>query len=278
MIELIQEPVVCPMCGLPLTRKRAVDVDVYCTNEECRGRNIEYLSFFVGKDAMDIDGISTKTITLLYDNKYITNWQDLYTFDYDTLLRDGVKGMEAKTINNIKDSVAKSISKSKGDRLLYSMGIPLIGYKTSVKILEFLGGDILNAEKPFDRLRFVDEIGNVAGNCFLEWIDNKSSVFFDFVKNFGKFDTSIETSVYGDGVFTGKNLIASGTFSNFSRDGIVEVIKQNGGNYLSSVSKKLDFFVCGENVGSSKIKKANDIGLCIINENEFINLINNKHE
>ena len=93
------------------------------------------------------------------------------------------------------------------------------------------------------------------------------------IVNIASFLTTMGAKIYGAGT---SQITIEGVET--LGDGIVEVIKQNGGNYLSSVSKKLDFFVCGENVGSSKIKKANDLGLCIINENEFINLINNKHE
>ena len=266
----IEEPKICPCCGSKLEKKINQDgqegAHIYCTNENCRERVLANLSYFVSKDCMDIDGLSIKTLEKMYDVLNLRKWYDLYNYTVEDLYRIGIGKNAEKIVANIQASKQKP-----AERALIALGIPMIGKVASVALLESYGSI---------RNLYVDIVDNAGSKLFIGPAAQKelytyvlkNTNDFNFLFNLLNF-TYICKAKSTDGPLTGKTILATGTFNNFSRDGIKDSVIQNGGTYASSVSKKLDFLIVGSAPGSSKIDKANALGIKMINEAEYLDLI-----
>lgn len=269
-----EAPEICPCCGSKLEKKINQDgqegAHIYCTNENCRERVLANLSYFVSKDCMDIDGLSIKTLEKMYDVLNLRKWYDLYNYTVEDLYRIGIGKNAEKIVTNIQASKQKP-----AERALIALGIPMIGRVASVALLESYGSI---------RDLYVDIVDNAGSKLFSSNIIGpaaqkelyayvlKNTNDFNFLFNLLNF-TYICKAKSTDGPLSGKTILATGTFNNFSRDGIKDSVIQNGGTYASSVSKKLDFLIVGSAPGSSKIDKANALNIKMITEAEYLDLI-----
>jgi DNA ligase (NAD+) len=269
------EPEICPCCGAKLEKKINQDgqegAHIYCTNEDCRDRVLAKLSYFVSKDCMDIDGLSIKTLEKMYDNLNLRNWYDLYKYILDDLYAIGI----GKNAEKIYDNIQKSKSMP-ADRVLTALGIPMIGKVASKALLEDFGsirdlytdiveyhGDKLYADKP---------IGNAAMEELCAFVlDEDSQIIFANLFDLLNY-TYISNKPVG-GPLEGKTLLATGTLENFPREEIKDSIINNGGKYASSVSKKLDYLIVGAKPGASKVTKATELGVKMISESEYLDMI-----
>lgn len=269
----ITEPSVCPYCGSKLIHKTNADGDegihLYCTNKDCEAKVIARLEYFVSKDCMDIDGLGIKIIESLYKCNNVCNWYDLYTLKEEDLEYLGKNGQ--KIYENIQKS--KSVS---ADRVLISLGIPMIGKVVAKALLECYGnikdiytdivdyhGDKLLAEKP---------IGAAAANELVAFVldsDNEKI----FANLFKLLNCAYISNKPVGGPLEGKTLLATGTLENFPREEIKDSIINHGGKYASSVSKKLDYLIVGSKPGASKVTKATELGIKMISESEYLDLI-----
>ena len=271
-----REPEICPCCGAKLEKKINQDgqegAHIYCTNEDCRDRVLAKLSYFVGKDCMDIDGLSIKTLEKMYDSLNLRNWYDLYKYTLDDLLAIGI----GKNAEKIYDNIQKSKSMP-ADRVLTALGIPMIGKVASKALLENFGsirdlytditeyhGNKLYSDKP---------IGNAAMEelCTFVLNENSQKIFANLFELLNY--TYISNKPVG-GRLEGKTLLATGTLENFPREEIKDSIINNGGKYASSVSKKLDYLIVGSKPGASKVAKATELGIKMISEAEYLEMIN----
>ena len=270
----IEEPTVCPCCGGKVEKRINQDgqegAHIYCTNENCRERVISGLSYFVSKDCMDIDGLSIKTLEKMYDSLNLRKWYDLYGYTVEDLYSIGLGKNAEKIYSNIQMS-----KQMPAERALIALGIPMIGKVASIALMEAYGNirdmyvDII--DNAGTKLYTENPIGQAAQKELCAYVIKNSKdflVLFDLL-NF----TYIYKVKPADGALSGKTILATGTLKNFSRDGIKESVIQNGGNYASSVSKKLDFLIVGDAPGSSKIEKAKALGLKMITEDEYLALI-----
>ncbi len=266
--EPINDPTECPFCGGKLIKKIEDGAHYFCSNENCNERSIQMLNHFVKKECMNIDGLSIKTIRKLYNAGIVKRWQDIYSLTYETLV---INGFGEKVSKNIIDQ----INASRDNDLLHiviAIGIPMIGKVTAKKIL--------SRYKTVDELRkayvsdiaSIDGVGEVAAQMFISFISDHNADLDDIKEIFSNASFPSTSSVSGDKL-KGKRLIATGKLNNFTRDSIIASVESNGGIYCSSISSTVDYVIIGEKAGASKIKKANDLGLKTISEDEYLAMI-----
>ena len=287
----IKTPEVCPFCGSKLVKKDVDGAHYYCMNKNCREKNIQKINHFCKKECMNIDGISLKTVRKMYDLGLVTKWQDLYSLKYEDLINDG---FGEKTSKNIIDQVEKSKSNDQY-RVLMSLGIPMIGRITAKKIIKVFGnfGNLKNAT--LSDVASVDGVGDVAAmeltRYFVEnsmEIEDISSIFKNVAKKQeekkeeGKSEVSSTNKPNIENVehvnnhvnnIAGKRILATGKLTNFTRQSIIDSVEDHGGIYASTIGINLDYLIVGENAGAAKLKKAKELNINMISEDEYLKMI-----
>lgn len=257
---------VCPICGSELKK---IDANYYCKNDNCDRKNIEGLIHFVSRDAMNIEGFGDAIVEDFYNMGYLKSIPDFYNlFNYkDELMK--LEGFGEKSITSLieKIEISKNVSLEK---LLFALGIRHVGSKTA-KILakQYKKLDnIINAT--LEDLISINDIGSTiassVSNYFkskenIEMIEKLRNLDFNF-KYFG-FDEIVNEFI------TGKTFVLTGSLEKFTRDDATKLIEDNGGKVSGSVSKKTNIVVAGENAGS-KLKKAVELGVEVISEDDFL--------
>ncbi len=259
-------PVECPSCGEKLFENGA---NLFCPNEYgCRTQIVARLSHFCEKDCMDIDGLSEKTIGLLYDKLGVNSFERIYELTYDDLY--GLEGFKERKINNL----IKSIRSSKNDvdlaHFINALGILNVGKKLASDLAKkFLTIDALVAAD-IDDLLSLSDMGPITAECIINYFIKHKTV----IENLKKMGINPTFSVRNeDGVFARQKVVLTGTLSNFKRSVAAEMIEKLGGEVQSSVTSETTLVIAGENAGS-KLEKAKKNGIKIIDENEFISLAN----
>lgn len=264
-LEIIK-PDRCPACGSELTERGA---HIFCMNREsCRPQAIARITHFAGREAMDIDGLSEKTAGQLYDRMHVRTPSDLYTLTAMDFL--SLEGYKEKKANKLFDALEKS-KLCKLDAFLFAIGIPNVGRKTARDIAARFGTleKIIAAER--EELTGIDDIGEVVAQSIIE--------FFSFGENTDMVEKLLSAGITvqypeNDGSdsaekpLSGKTVVVTGTLSGFSRQEAEEMIRLAGGTAASSVSRKTAFVVAGESAGS-KLTKANELGIEVIDQSEF---------
>jgi len=262
----------CPVCNGLLTRKEG-EVGHFCVNEKfCPPQVKGKIEHFISRKALNIDGLGDETVDLLYEKKLVTTAADLYDLTFDQLLN--LDRMAEKSANNLLFGLELS-KKIPFERVLFGLGIRFVGETSAKKLARHFGSidDLMKAS--YDDLIEVDEIGGKIANSILEFFgDTEIQQLIDRLKEKG-IQFIGEKKEFNKGVFTGKIIVVSGVFSVFNRDELKELIEQHGGKNGSSISSKTDFLLAGENMGPSKLKKAVDLGVAIISEDDFVKLLNN---
>ena len=273
--DLFSQPTIyishCPECDTPLVRSEG-DAKHYCPNDlMCPPQIKGKFEHFISKKAMDIDGIGPETIDLLFENQLITSIPDLYDLKKEDLLPFKKEG--EKWASNIIEGLEQSKA-IPFERLLFALGIRYVGETVSkVLVKEFQHIDhLMIADK--ERLENVDEIGEkIAESVVLYFQNNENTKLIDRLKNQGLCFEIGEESKAISSHLSGMSIVISGVFSHFSRDELKKIIEQHGGKNVSSISKKTTFVVAGENMGPSKLQKAEKLNVPLLSEDEFIKKI-----
>ena len=263
----------CPVCASLLVRKDG-EAGHFCTNyKACPPQVKGKIDHFIARKALNIDGLGEETVDLLYENNLVKNVSDLYQLTFDQLLK--LDRMAEKSANNLLQGLENS-KNIPFERVLFGLGIRFVGETVAKKLAKHFGSVDELIKASHEELIEVDEIGEKIAYSVIEYFSDIESVkLIDDLKKVGlQFQTTKSQSI--EGVLTGKTVVVSGVFSSFSRDEMKELIEQNGGKSGSSISSKTDFLVAGENMGPSKLKKAVDLGVKILSEDEFVKLLNNK--
>ena len=260
-------PEKCPVCGSPVSR----DPDgaaIRCTGAECPAQLLRNITHFASRDAMDIEGMGPAVMQQLIDRGLVKNAADLYFLTAEQL--SGLERMGEKSSANAIAAIESS--KSRGlERLLYALGIRQVGEKAG-KILgaHFKTFDALAAAS-VEELTEIDDIGAITAQFIREWIDSPQSRHL--ISRLKEAGVSMESSALQvDDRFAGMTFVLTGALEQFTRDEAAALIEARGGKASSSVSKKTTYVVAGENAGS-KLKKANDLGIPVLSEAEFIALL-----
>ena len=259
----------CPICNSELVKK---DANHYCPNNKCDSRNIEGLIHFVSRKAMNIDGFGDRIVEDFYNMNYIRKIDDFYTLKkYKDELKT-LEGFGEKSIENLLISIENSKNNSL-ERLIFALGIRYVGDKTA-KILSIHYKTLDNLiNSKYDELKEIDDIGEKIASSLVDYFkDEKNITLINRLKELGlnmkylgtKIDTSNEN-------INGKTFVITGTLS-ISRDEVKEKLESLGAKVTSSVTKKTDYVIVGDAPGS-KYEKAKELGITILNEEEYNNLI-----
>ena len=259
----IMFPINCPVCGT-LLKQEDDNVAIYCPNQKCKGRLKAQLIHVVSRDAFNIGGIGDKLIEQLVEQEVVTDWLMLLGLDKDKLA--SLERMGDKSINNIIIQLenAKQVGLAK---IVFAIGIKQVGYRSA----ELLSSSVSNYEDFFkmeveDFIR-IDGVGEKTAIFLKEFFDSeRAAQIFNYFKENG-FDLSIERDFKGSSLL-GKKVVITGSFKNYSRSGMSDLIKAHQGVVSSSVSKNTDYVVVGENPGS-KLQKANELSVSILSEEEL---------
>ena len=254
----------CPVCGAPVERDED-GAAVRCTGAECPAQLIRNLTHFASRDAMDIEGLGPAVVELLVSEKCISSAADLYRLDYDRI--SSLRGLGKTSAENLRTA----IEKSKGNdlyRLIYAFGIRQVGVKAA-KVLasEFQTLDQL-MEADMESLCRIRDIGEITAQSIVHWFSaEQSRHLIGQLRESGlNFRCLSEVT---DRRFAGLTFVLTGALSLFTREEATEKIESFGGRAASSVSRKTDFVVAGENAGS-KLRKAQELGIPVLSEAEFL--------
>ena len=266
--QKIEKPLVCPCCHTKLVYD---DINIFCPNELCPDRIVNKLAHFASKNAMNIEGLSDKTILQLFKVLNVTKVSDLYKLQNSDL--SILAGFKEKKIKNLLNSIQKSKNVTL-DRFIYSLGINGVGSKTAKDLARHFGTfeNLKNAK--LEDLIAIKDIGDTIAQNIVEYFQNSQNLSLICEL----FDSGIKLesldSVNLDSVFAGKTVVITGTLENMSRDEATTLLESMGANVSGSVSSKTDFLLCGENAGS-KLNKAQSLGVKIIDLDFVKKQINN---
>jgi DNA ligase (NAD+) len=262
-----QMPKVCPVCGADAIREEGESV-TRCTGIECPARLFRSLVHFASRDAMDIEGLGPAMINQLLDNNLISNIADIYTLKHDDIIK--LERMGEKSVNNLINAIEKSKSNSI-EKLINSFGIRHIGLKTAKILAKSFNGleDMIN--KAVEDYSSIFEIGEVTALSIVQFFNNEQTI--DLINRLKIAGVNINSynKILIDNRFEGKTFVLTGTLPNLSREDATQKIEDFGGKVSSSVSKKTDFVLVGDDAGS-KLKKAEELGIKIITEDELVNM------
>lgn len=263
-------PSLCPSCGSPVSQDDG-EAAIRCTNTDCPAQLMRHLIHFVGRDAMDIDGLGPAVLEQLVNEGLVKSPADLYRLRAEDILN--LERMAEKSANNLISAVEKS-KESELYRLVFALGIRNIGLKAAKLLCENFPtiDDIMNARAA--DFETIDGFGEVMAlsveNYFLL---ESTKELIDDLKSLGLKMKSSAPKTNG-GIFSGKTFVLTGTLPTMKRSEVSKIIEENGGKTSSSVSKKTSYVLAGEDAGS-KLTKAQALGVTIISEDEFKAMLEN---
>lgn len=259
----------CPKCHTLLVRKPD-EADYYCPNELCEERIVNSLIHFASRKAMNIDTLGDKVVSQLYEEGFIKKITDVYTLCNHEEEIMKLDRMGSTKLHNLLDAIEIS-KKNNLDRLLFGLGIRHVGSKVSTIICKSLPSMDLIMEASFDALNNIVDVGEIIALSVTEYFQKEENrLLIQKLIELGL--NMIYTNTVKEGIFFGKKIVLTGSLSSFTRDEAKKIIEDLGGNVTSSVSKKTDFVLVGDEPGS-KYDKAIDLGVKTIDEEEFKRLI-----
>ncbi len=263
----------CPECGATLVRFEG-EAAHYCPNENACPPQIKgKMEHFVSRKAMNIDGLGSETINLLYQNGLLHNIADIYNLKIPDLVL--LERLGTKSAYNIRDGAEKS-KEVPFERVVFGLGIRFVG-ETIAKKLAYAFKNIEALEQAtFEELIAVDEIGGrIAQSVVAYFTDEENRNTISQLKAFGLQMSLSEEKMQAHGsALDGLSIVISGTFSQHSRDEYKTMIERNGGKNVGSVSAKTSFILAGENMGPEKLKKAEKLGVKLMDESTFLSMLN----
>jgi DNA ligase (NAD+) len=260
-------PTQCPVCGAPVVRDED-GAACRCSGAECPAQLSRYIAHFVSREAMDIDGLGSAIVEQLIDADLVKSPADLYFLD-----RAKVEALD-RMGKQSTDNLLRAIEASKENdlsRLLNAFGIRQVGVKAA-KVLARAFGDLdslMNAD--MDRLLEIPDVGQITADHLWNWFRSEQSrKLVERLRQAGVNFRSLEEQ--SDNRFAGMTFVLTGALTLFTREEATERIESFGGKAASSVSKKTTYVVAGENAGS-KLRKANELGVAVLNEQEFLQML-----
>lgn len=265
--EIYKMPQICPSCNSPVFREEDEAV-IRCTNADCPAQLLRHLIHFTSRDAMDIEGLGPAMLEQLLDAELIHNIVDIYDLDYEKVA--SLERTGEKTVENLKNAIEKS-KENDLSKLLFALGIRHIGAKAGKLLSEHFGDidAILNASA--DDFEKIEGFGSILAQSAADFFSlNDTKEMIDRLKVLGVNTKSLKE--VKDNRFAGVTFVLTGTLPTYQRSEAAAIIESFGGKTSSSVSKKTSIVLAGEDAGS-KLTKANQLGIKVINEQEFNELI-----
>jgi DNA ligase (NAD+) len=279
-VDIDQRPIIaqpvqfitrCPECGTPLVRYEGEAVH-YCPNDSgCPPQIKGRIEHFISRKAMNIDSLGPETVDDYYRIGLIHNIADLYLIDVQQINGDGSRQKSAQKIVN-------SIAASKNvpfERVVFALGIRFVG-ETSARLLarHFKTIDaLMNATA--EELMEVEGVGEVIANSVISYFQNPvNKEIVERLREYGLQMALSEEQLQGaSDRLAGKSIVISGVFTHHSRDEYKQLIEQHGGKNVGSISGKTSFILAGDNMGPSKLEKARKLGIPIVSEDEFLQMV-----
>lgn len=262
----------CPECGTPLIRLEG-EAQHYCPNEhQCPPQITRRIEHFVARKAMDIEGLGGETVDELYRAGLIRNVADLYDLTIEQLLALG-KGWGEKSARQVVEGVAASKAVP-FEQVLFALGIRHVGETVARKIARAVGTIDRLMAMTKEELTAIDEVGEVIAESIVDFFTAEGNrVVVERLRKAGvQFESTAAAGPVSDRL-AGKSIVVSGVFRTFSRDGIKQAIERHGGKVSGSISKKTTFVVAGADMGPAKRAKADELGVPVIDEEEFSRMI-----
>ena len=276
----------CPECGTALIRKEG-EVAHYCPNEEgCPPQIKGKMVHFVARKALDIDSMGEERIDLLHEKGLLKNVADFYDLKYEQIFglskttkdEETGKTKDTRILEKSANNILLGIETSKNtpfERVLFGLGIRFVGETVAKKLAKYFKTIDAIAAATFEELNAVDEIGDTIAESIIQWFANPQHIeIIEKLKAAGlhlSVDESNQPEI--DNKLDGKSFVVSGVFTKFSRDELKDTIEKFGGKNVGSISSKTDFVLAGENMGPAKLQKATDLGIKIISEEDFLEMI-----
>lgn len=275
----------CPECDTALVRAEG-EANHYCPNVDgCPPQIQGRIEHFIQRKAMNIDSLGSETIRGLLDKELITNYADLYQLSFEQLNgleftsfseRKGeysTRSLREKSARNIIDAIQVS-KQMPFEKVLFALGIRFVGQTVAEKLAQYFEHIDALTEASFDSLIEVPEIGDRIAESVIEFFaDPQANQMIQALKEAGLNFKIDEPEALSSNSLADKTFVVSGVFSQFSRDELKTTIKANGGKVVSAISAKLSYLVAGDKMGPAKLEKAKKLGIQIISEEDFIQLI-----
>ena len=230
------------------------------------------IQHFISRKAMNIYGLGSETIELLYQQRLIVSYADLYALTYDQLIP--LERMADKSVQNILDAIEKS-KKVPFERLLFALGIRCVGQTVAKKLTSHFGSIDALAKADVDTLVEVEEIGSRIAKSVVDFFTSLiNSQTIEQLKMYGlQFESKLDEHQPISNTLSGQSFVISGVFSSYSRDKIKKLVENHGGKISGSISSKTTYLLAGENMGPKKRIKADELGISIIDEASFLSMI-----
>lgn len=261
----IEKPTECPYCGALLVEEGA---NLFCPNRDCRPRVIARLSNFASKEGMNIDGFSEKTAGQLFDDLQIDKFSDLYKLTAEKLV--DLEGFKERKAENLISAIEKS-KRVPLANFIFALGIEGVGKKTAKDLARIFGNvkDLANAEE--EKLREIPDVGIIMAKDISDYFADEGNVA-EINELFDCGVLPFADEVKSEGKFKGEKVVLTGSLADFTRSEAQKIIESEGGETQSSVTKTTTLVIAGESAGS-KLDKAKQLGIKIIDEDEFKNII-----
>lgn len=262
----------CPVCGTPLVKNEGEAAWVCPNRDGCRPQITGRIEHFVGRRMMNIDGIGEETVEQLYDAGLVTNIADLYDLTENALMTVGRIGELTSR------RIMRGIEASKNvpfERVVYALSIPNVGETVAKKIAFAVGSMDHLMHSSVEDLTTIDEIGQVIAESVVAYFGDARNVeIVQRLRDAGlQMEVSADVEIGKTDKLSGKTIVISGVFEHYSRDEYKSLIERNGGKNAGSISRKTDFVLAGANMGPAKLEKAKALGVPILNEADFLKMI-----
>lgn len=260
-------PEVCPVCGAPVVRDPE-GAAIRCTGVECPAQLLRNLQHFVSREGMDIDGLGPALLQQLIDAKLVRSPADLYFLKEEDLT--GLERMGTKSAQNAVAAICRSKDNDLS-QLISALGIRQIGSKAAKILARHYGSWDALAATTVEELTAIDDIGAITAEFLLTWIHESQSQHL--IRRLKEAGVNMEShQVASKDVLSGQTFVLTGTLAHYSRGEAAAMIEASGGKTVSSVSKKTDYVVAGENAGS-KLQKAQELGIPVLSEKELLDML-----
>jgi len=262
----------CPACGTRLHRIEGEAAWVCPNKYGCPPQIIGRIEHFVGRRMMNIDGIGEETAAALYKAGFVSKYSDLYDLTVDKLLQ--IEGFATRSAERVLAGIEAS-KEVPFERVVYALSIPGVGETTAKKIARAVGNIDNLMNYPAERLESIEDVGPTIARSIVEYFEapvNRENI--ERLRAAGvQLEMAVSATQVSD-ILAGKSFVISGVFSLHSRDEYKAMIEQYGGKNTGSISKKTDYVLAGDNMGPAKLEKAGKLGIPIINEHQFLEMIN----
>jgi len=265
----------CPECGTALVRNEG-EAQHYCPNAYgCPPQITGRIQHYISRKAMDIEGLGSETVELMFRAGLIHNYADLYELKVEQI--QNLERMGERSAKNIIEGIEKS-KEIPFDRVLFALGIRMVGETVAKKFARIYKTLEAFRSATYEQLTQIDEIGDRIAQSVIEFFaDDRNKVILERLQSYGVQFALKETANFPlSDILKGKTLVVSGVFARYSRDELKALIENHGGKVGSSISSKTSYVVAGENMGPSKLEKATQLGIPILSEKEFEQMIGEK--